>query len=85
MTVLIKLVTPDNIIYFVLFQLPPPNIDFTLPSPTIGLPMQSVVDPPWTPHFKAKIEEVTVNQEETVRFCLYILLLSFFICIFMAF
>jgi hypothetical protein len=28
--------------------------------------MQSVVDPPWTPHFKAKIEEVTVNQEETV-------------------
>ena len=48
------------------FQLPPPSIDFTLPSPTIGLPMQSVVDPPWTPHFKAKIEEVTVNQEETV-------------------
>ncbi|XP_052063828.1 protein unc-80 homolog [Mytilus californianus] len=47
------------------FKLPPPNIDFTLPSPTIGLPMQSVVDPPWTPHFKAKIEEVTVNQEET--------------------
>ncbi|XP_021380201.1 protein unc-80 homolog isoform X3 [Mizuhopecten yessoensis] len=47
------------------FKLPPPNIDFTLPSPTIGLPTQTVVDPPWTPHFKAKIEEVTVNQEGT--------------------
>ena len=47
--------------------MPPPNIDFTLPSPTIGLPSQTVVDPPWTPHFKAKIEEVTVNQEGTVR------------------
>ncbi|KAJ8299881.1 hypothetical protein KUTeg_021400 [Tegillarca granosa] len=47
------------------FKIPPPNIDFTLPSPTIGLPSQTVVDPPWTPHFKAKIEEVTVNQEET--------------------
>lgn len=47
-------------------QMPPPNIDFTLPSPTIGLPSQTVVDPPWTPHFKAKIEEVTVNQEGTV-------------------
>ena len=53
-------------IFMNFFQLPPPSIDFTLPSPTIGLPMQSVVDPPWTPHFKAKIEEVTVNQEETV-------------------
>eukprot|EP00105_Crassostrea_gigas_P024973 XP_011445404.1 PREDICTED: protein unc-80 homolog isoform X2 [Crassostrea gigas] len=47
------------------FKMPPPNIDFTLPSPTIGLPSQTVVDPPWTPHFKAKIEEVTVNQEGT--------------------
>ncbi|XP_048774238.1 protein unc-80 homolog isoform X3 [Ostrea edulis] len=47
------------------FKVPPPNIDFTLPSPTIGLPSQTVVDPPWTPHFKAKIEEVTVNQEGT--------------------
>lgn len=49
------------------FQLPPPSIDFTLPSPTIGLPNLMVVDPPWMPHFKTNIEEVTVNQEETVR------------------
>ena len=51
-------------------QLPPPSIDFTLPSPTIGLPKASlsVVDPPWLPHLKTKIEEVTINQEETVSF-----------------
>ncbi|XP_055887561.1 protein unc-80 homolog isoform X2 [Biomphalaria glabrata] len=47
------------------FKLPPPSIDFTLPSPTIGLPNLMVVDPPWMPHFKTNIEEVTVNQEET--------------------
>ncbi|XP_052242651.1 protein unc-80 homolog isoform X2 [Dreissena polymorpha] len=47
------------------FKVPPPNIDFTLPSPTIGLPSQLPIDPPWSPHFKAKIEEVTVNQDQT--------------------
>ncbi|GFO03526.1 unc-80-like protein, partial [Plakobranchus ocellatus] len=47
------------------FKLPPPSIDFTLPSPCIGLPSLTVVDPPWMPHFKTNIEEVTVNQEET--------------------
>lgn len=47
------------------FKLPPPGIDFTLPSPTIGLPSHTPIDPPWMPHFKAKIEEVTVNQDQT--------------------
>ncbi|KAL4233067.1 Protein unc-80 [Mactra antiquata] len=47
------------------FKVPPPGIDFTLPSPTIGLPSHVPVDPPWIPHFKAKIEEVTVNQDQT--------------------
>ncbi|GFR73733.1 Unc-80-like protein [Elysia marginata] len=47
------------------FKLPPPSIDFTLPSPCIGLPSLTVIDPPWMPHFKTNIEEVTVNQEET--------------------
>lgn len=55
--------------YNVLLQVPPPSIDFTLPSPTIGLPKQDPIDPPWIPHFKAKIEEVTVNQEQTVSLC----------------
>ena len=45
---------------------PPPNIDFVLPSPTIGNPLVAVVDPPWKPLFKSKVEEVTINQEESV-------------------
>ena len=44
--------------------MPPPSIDFVLPSPTIGLPLQSVVDPPWMPHFKAKV--TVLSQEENV-------------------
>lgn len=47
-------------------QLPPPTIDFVLPSPTIGLPSLTVIDPPWLPHFRSKVAEVAINQEESV-------------------
>lgn len=46
--------------------MPPPSIDFVLPSPTIGLSGLPIVDPPWMPHFKTKVEEVTINQKESV-------------------
>ncbi|ESO05346.1 hypothetical protein HELRODRAFT_191448 [Helobdella robusta] len=46
-------------------QLPPPSIDFIPPSPTIGLANMPVVDSPWLPHFKTKVEEVTINQKES--------------------
>ncbi|KAI8495054.1 Protein unc-80 [Branchiostoma belcheri] len=32
------------------FKIPPPNIDFTQPSPTIGLGGCTVADPPWMAH-----------------------------------
>ncbi len=51
----------------IFFQVPPPSIDFVLPSPTIGMPCLTVVDPPWQPHFKSKVEEVTINQDESVN------------------
>lgn len=50
-----------------IFKVPPPGIDFTLPSPKIGLESSPVIDPPWMPHYKAKVEEVTINQDQTVR------------------
>jgi len=63
----------------VAYQVPPPSIDFVLPSPTIGLPCLPIVDPPWTPHFKTKVEEVTINQTESVchacHFCQLLLTL----------
>ncbi|CAH2006087.1 unnamed protein product [Acanthoscelides obtectus] len=46
-----------------LFKVPPPGIEFTLPSPKIGIESLEVVDAPWVPSVKTKVEEVTINQE----------------------
>ncbi|CAJ0578771.1 unnamed protein product, partial [Mesorhabditis spiculigera] len=46
------------------FKVPPPGIDFTLPSPPIGQSQLPVVDPPWMPHLKTKVEELSLKEEE---------------------
>lgn len=48
------------------FKVPPPGIEFTLPSPKIGIESLPVVDPPWSPRAKTKDMEVTLNQERHV-------------------
>ncbi|KHJ85948.1 hypothetical protein OESDEN_14315 [Oesophagostomum dentatum] len=47
------------------------GLDFTLPSPAIGQSQLPVVDPPWMPHLKTKIEELSLKEEEhaTVSSC----------------
>lgn len=50
----------------VTFKVPPPGIEFTLPSPKIGIESLPVVDPPWMPQVKTKVEEVTINQSRHV-------------------
>lgn len=52
------------------FKVPPPGIEFTLPSPKIGIESLAVVDPPWCPQAKDKDVEMTFNQEHVsiVRF-----------------
>jgi hypothetical protein len=50
------------------FKVPPPGIEFTLPSPKIGIESLPVVDPPWMPQVKTKVEEVTINQESHVSY-----------------
>ncbi|XP_038122393.1 protein unc-80 homolog isoform X5 [Culex quinquefasciatus] len=45
------------------FKIPPPGIEFTLPSPKIGIESLPVVDPPWCPRQQNKDMEVTLNQE----------------------
>ncbi|KAF7271721.1 hypothetical protein GWI33_015431 [Rhynchophorus ferrugineus] len=45
------------------FKIPPPGIEFTLPSPKIGIESLDVVDSPWELLVKTKVEEVTINQE----------------------
>lgn len=46
------------------FKVPPPGIEFTLPSPKIGIESLPVVDPPWSPRYQTKDMEVTLNQEQ---------------------
>ncbi|KAH7731934.1 protein unc-80 [Aphelenchoides avenae] len=46
------------------FKVPPPGIDFTLPSPPVGQSQLPVVDPPWMPHIKTKVEELSLKEEE---------------------
>lgn len=48
------------------FKVPPPGIEFTLPSPKIGIESLPVVDPPWCPRQQTKDMEVTLNQERHV-------------------
>lgn len=48
------------------FKIPPPGIEFTLPSPKIGIESLPVVDPPWSPRQQTKDMEVTLNQERHV-------------------
>lgn len=50
----------------VTFKVPPPGIEFTLPSPKIGIESLPVVDPPWIPQVQTKVEEVTISQESHV-------------------
>jgi len=49
------------------FKCPPPAIEFTLPSPKIALPTVPVVDSPWMPKIKSKVEEVTLGQEQALQ------------------
>ena len=48
------------------FKVPPHSIEFTLPSPKIGIESLPVVDPAWMPHMKARVQEVTLNQDTHV-------------------
>ncbi|XP_050045385.1 protein unc-80 homolog [Dermacentor andersoni] len=50
------------------FKVPPPTIEFTLPSPRIALDCAPVADPPWMPQVKTKVEEVTINQDQSRSF-----------------
>ena len=48
------------------FKVPPHGIEFTLPSPKVGIESISVVEPPWMPQVKMNVEEVTLDQIQHV-------------------
>ena len=40
----------------------PSQIEFTLPSPKIGIESLPVVDPPWMPKLKTKVENLDIRR-----------------------
>ena len=40
----------------------PSQIEFTLPSPKIGIENLPVVDPPWMPKLKTKVENLDIRR-----------------------
>ncbi len=49
-----------------LLKISPPCIEFVLPSPLIGVPNLTAVDPAWMTKAKTKVTEVTANSEEVI-------------------
>ncbi|XP_071839173.1 protein unc-80 homolog isoform X3 [Apostichopus japonicus] len=45
------------------FKVPPPSIDFTVPSPTLGNNSLPVLDPPWMPTVVDNFDEVSSDEE----------------------
>lgn len=44
----------------------PSQIEFTLPSPKIGIENLPVVDPPWMPKLKTKVENLDIRRRGQV-------------------
>uniref|UniRef100_UPI00358FE682 protein unc-80 homolog n=1 Tax=Myxine glutinosa TaxID=7769 RepID=UPI00358FE682 len=48
------------------FKVPPPSINFTLPSPILGIPSLPVFDPPWVPQTPDSVQEaITEDQSKS--------------------
>lgn len=48
-----------------LFQIPPPSINFTLPSPILGMPCVPIFDPPWVPLNTGSVQD-PINEDQSV-------------------
>lgn len=46
-------------------QIPPPSINFTLPSPILGMPCVPIFDPPWVPQNAGSVQD-PINEDQSV-------------------
>lgn len=46
-------------------QIPPPSINFTLPSPILGMPCVPIFDPPWVPQNTGSVQD-PINEDQSV-------------------
>lgn len=52
-------------IFVFLSQIPPPSINFTLPSPILGMPCVPIFDPPWVPQNTGSVQD-PINEDQSV-------------------
>ncbi|XP_013918192.1 PREDICTED: protein unc-80 homolog [Thamnophis sirtalis] len=49
-----------------IFKIPPPSINFTLPSPVLGMPSVPMFDPPWVPQCSGSVQD-PINEDQSER------------------
>ncbi|XP_029696083.1 protein unc-80 homolog isoform X12 [Takifugu rubripes] len=47
-----------------IFKIPPPSINFTLPSPILGMPCVPIFDPPWVPLNTGSVQD-PINEDQS--------------------
>ncbi|XP_045074431.1 protein unc-80 homolog [Coregonus clupeaformis] len=50
-----------------IFKIPPPSINFTLPSPILGMPCVPMFDPPWVPSNTGSVQD-PINEDNSKSF-----------------
>ncbi|XP_048124538.1 protein unc-80 homolog isoform X5 [Alosa alosa] len=50
-----------------IFKIPPPSINFTLPSPILGMPCVPMFDPPWVPQNTGSVQD-PINEDQSKSF-----------------
>ncbi|XP_029696088.1 protein unc-80 homolog isoform X17 [Takifugu rubripes] len=50
-----------------IFKIPPPSINFTLPSPILGMPCVPIFDPPWVPLNTGSVQD-PINEDQSKSF-----------------
>ncbi|ETE65869.1 Protein unc-80-like protein, partial [Ophiophagus hannah] len=48
-------------------EIPPPSINFTLPSPVLGMPSVPMFDPPWVPQCSGSVQD-PINEDQSKSF-----------------
>ncbi|XP_031749776.1 protein unc-80 homolog isoform X12 [Xenopus tropicalis] len=48
-----------------IYKIPPPSINFTLPSPILGMPSVPMFDPPWVPQSSGSVQD-PINEDQSV-------------------
>ncbi|XP_060684031.1 protein unc-80 homolog [Hemiscyllium ocellatum] len=50
-----------------IFKIPPPSINFTLPSPILGMPSVPMFDPPWVPQSTGRVQD-PISEDQSKSF-----------------